>query len=163
MIRFNATVIAALVLAASPVLAQTTPPQAPVRAATPPSTPTPGSEEWLRQRGESYSAAPDSEQNPAEVAQTVKLNAAIAARNAAADQADAEAVATFERESARWREETARLQTQQAQWEADAAAAEAARARYERDRAAWEAEVAACQRNPRSCVAPAGPKQVGGS
>ena len=92
------------------------------------------------------------------MAQTVKLNAAIAARNAAADQADAEAAAAFERQSAQWREDAARLETQRVQWEAEAAAAAAARARYERDRAAWEAEVAACQRNPRSCVVPTRPK-----
>jgi putative hemolysin len=112
----------------------------------------------LRLRGETYRAAPDSQQDPAEVAQTIKLNAEIAARNQATDRADAAAAAEFERQSAQWREETARLETERAQWEADAAAAEAARVRYERDLAAWEAEVAACQRNPRGCVVPARPK-----
>ncbi|HST92986.1 MAG TPA: cell wall hydrolase [Brevundimonas sp.] len=160
MIRFTAAATA-VVLAAAPVLAQTTPPQAPVRAAASPSSPAPGTEEWLRLRGETYRAAPDSEQDPAEVARTIKLNSEIAARNQAADRADAEAAATFERQSAQWREEAARLETQRVQWEADAAAAEAARLRYERDRAAWEAEVAACQRNPRGCVVPARPSQVG--
>lgn len=158
MTRFTTAAAAAAILAAAPVLAQTTPPQAPVQATSPSPTPAPGSEEWLRLRGETYRAAPDSEQDPAEVAQTIKLNAGIAARNQAADRADAEAAAAFERQSAQWREEAARLETQRVQWEADAAAAEAARARYERDRAAWEAEVAACQRNPRSCVVPARPK-----
>lgn len=151
MTRFMSIAVTALLLAAAPVLAQTTPPQAPVQTTRPaPATaPTPGSDEWLRLRGESYSAAPDAEQDPAEVAQTIKLNAEIAARNAAADRADAAAAAAFERDSARWREETARLETQRVQWEAEAAAAEADRVRYERERAAWEAEVAACRRDPR--------------
>jgi hypothetical protein len=155
--RFTVSAAALLMLASAPVLAQTTPPQTPSRT-TPQSAPAPGSEEWLRQRGETYSAAPASEQDPAEVARTIKLNAAIAARNQAAEQAEAEAATAFERQSAQWRDETARLETQRAQWEADAAAAEAARLRYERDRAAWEAEVAACQRNPRACVTPTPPK-----
>ncbi|RZJ04199.1 MAG: cell wall hydrolase [Brevundimonas sp.] len=144
----------AILLAAAPVLAQTTAPQATVLGKVQASTaPAPaGSEEWLRQRGESYSAAPDAEQNPAEVAETIRLNAEIAARNDAAERAEAESTATFERESARWREETARLETQRVQYEADLAAANAARAAYERAQAAWEAEVAACERARRVCV-----------
>jgi len=144
----------AILLAAAPVLAQTTAPQATVSGKVQASTaPAPaGSEEWLRQRGESYSAAPDAEQNPAEVAETIRLNAEIAARNDAAERAEAESTATFERESARWREETARLETQRVQYEADLAAANAARAAYERAQAAWEAEVAACERARRVCV-----------
>lgn len=146
----------ALLLAAAPVLAQTTAPQATgsgkVQAPTA-SAPAPaGSEEWLRQRGETYSAAPDSEQNPAEVAETIRLNALIAARNNAAERAEAESQATFERQSAQWRAETARLETQRAQYEADLAAANAARAAYDRAMAAFEAEVAACQRARRTCV-----------
>ncbi|MDP3803452.1 cell wall hydrolase [Brevundimonas sp.] len=141
----------ALLLAAAPVLAQTTPPQAP-KVQTPAADPAPGSQEWLRLRGESYSAAPDSEQDPAEVAATIRLNAEIVARNDAAERAEIEGTAAWEAENARWRAETARLETQRAQWEADAAAAEAARLRYERERAAWEAEVAACQRSGRPCL-----------
>lgn len=152
MIRFTLAAGAALVLAATPVLAQTTRPQATVSGKPGPASTTPGSEEWLRQRGESYRSAPDAEQNPAEVAETIRLNAEIAARNAAAERAEAEAAATFERQSAQWREETARLETQRAQYEADLAASNAARAAYERARAAWEAEVAACERERRVCV-----------
>jgi hypothetical protein len=142
-------------LAGAPVPAQTTslqttPPQTP-RVQTP-AEPAPGSPEWLRLRGESYSAAPDSEQDPAEVAATIRLNAGIAARNDAAERAEIEAAAAWEAENARWRAETARLETQRAQWEADAAAAEAARLRYERERAAWEAEIAACRRSGRTCL-----------
>lgn len=142
----------ALLLAAAPVLAQTTAPQATASGKVQTSGAPAGSEEWLRQRGESYRAAPDSEQNPAEVAETIRLNAEIAARNAAAERAEAESQATFERESARWREETARIETQRVQYEADLAAANAARAAYERAHAAWEAEVAACERARRVCV-----------
>ena len=152
MIRFTLTVGISLLLAAAPVLAQTTPPQATVSAKVQSSNAAPGSEEWLRQRGESYSAAPDTQQNPTEVAETIRLNAAIAARNAAADQAEVAAVATYERESAQWREQTARLETQRVQYEADLTAANSARDAWERARAAWEAEVAACERARRVCV-----------
>lgn len=157
MTRFTLAAVTALLLAAAPVLAQTTPPQAPVQGkpslqTTAPAAPAPGSEEWLRLRGESYSAAPETQQDPAEVAETMRLNAEIAARNNAAERREIEGTAAWQAEDARWRAETARLETQRAQWEADAAAAEAARLRYERDRAAWAAEVAACERSPRSCV-----------
>jgi hypothetical protein len=152
MIRFTLAAGAALLLAAAPVLAQTTAPQTTVSGKAQSAGVTPGSEEWLRLRGESYSAAPDSEQNPDEVAETIRLNAGIAARNAAAEQAEAESAAAFERQNAQWREETARLETQRAQYEADLAAANAARAAYERARAAWEAEVAACERARRVCI-----------
>ena len=161
MTRFTLAAAAALLMATAPALAQTTRAQAPVQRTTPEQTtapaapassPAPGSEEWLRLRGESYSAAPEAQQDPAEVAETIRLNAEIAARNEAAERREIEGAAAWQAEDARWRAETARLETQRAQWEADAAAAEAARLRYERDRAAWAAEVAACQRSPRSCV-----------
>lgn len=162
MTRFTIAAATALLLAASPVIAQTTTPQARPQAtgkviAPTASTaaPTPGSDEWLRLRGESYSAAPEAEQDPVEVAETIRLNSEIAARNNAAERREIEGTAAWQAEDARWRAETARLETQRAQWEADAAAAEAARLRYERDRAAWAAEVAACQRSPRTCVTPA--------
>lgn len=145
MIRQTLIAAAALTLGAAPVLAQNAPA---------PANPEPGSEAWLRMRGETYSRAPDSEQNPAEVAATARLNAEIAARNSAADQAEAEASGSFEQRNAQWREETARLETERAQWEANAAAAKAAQAQWERDRAAWEAEVEACRRSGRVCVTP---------
>jgi hypothetical protein len=161
MTRFTVAAVTALLLAAAPVVAQTTRPQAPVQRTTPErttppaapaSSPAPGSEEWLRLRGESYSAAPEAQQDPDEVAETIRHNAEIAARNNAAERREIEGTAAWQAEDARWRAETARLETQRAQWEAEAAAAEAARLRYERDRAAWAAEVAACERSPRSCV-----------
>lgn len=160
MTRSTLAAATALLLVAAPVLAQTTPPQAPVHGTTgrttapaaPPAGPIPGSDAWLRLRGESYTAAAEAEQDPAELAETIRLNAGIAARNEAAERREIEAIAAWQAEDARWRAETARLETQRAQWEADAAAAEAARLRYERDRAAWEAEVAACERSGRVCV-----------
>jgi hypothetical protein len=144
MTRSSLIAAAALTLAAAPVLAQTAP-KTPAPADT-------GSQEWLRQRGEQYHRAPDSEQNPAEVAATVRLNAEIAARNDAAANAEAEAAAVYETGNASWRADTARLETERAQWEANVAAANAAQAQWERDHAAWEAEMAACQRAGRVCV-----------
>lgn len=145
MTRQTLIAAAALTMAAAPVLAQNAPA---------PANPEPGSEAWLRMRGEMYSRAPDSEQNPAEVAATARLNAEIAARNASAEEAEAEAAASFEQSNARWREETARVETERAQWEANAAAAKAAQAQYERDRAAWEAQIEACRRAGRVCIVP---------
>jgi uncharacterized small protein (DUF1192 family) len=166
MTRFALAATTALILAASPAVAQTTAPQttAPQAAGskasglTPAQSPArtaaaePGSEAWLRQRGETYSAASEAQQDPAEVAATAELNARIAARNAAAERTESESLAVFEAESARWRTEAARLETERAQWEADVAAANAARARYEREHAAWEAEMAACRRAGRVCL-----------
>ena len=143
MIRTTLTAAMALALAAVPALAQAQ------------SAATPGSEEWLRLRGEQYHRAPDSEQNPAEVAATARLNAEIAARNAAAAEAEVEGGAAFEERNAQWRTETARLETERAQWEANVAAANAARAQWERDNAVWEAEMAACRASGRVCVMPA--------
>ena len=167
MTRFALAATTALILAASPAVAQTTAPQttAPQAAGskasglTPAQSPArtaaaePGSEAWLRAvRGETYSAASEAQQDPAEVAATAELNARIAARNAAAERAESESLAVFEAESARWRTEAARLETERAQWEADVAAANAARARYEREHAAWEAEMVACRRAGRVCL-----------
>lgn len=162
MSRFALSAAAVLLLAAAPAVSQTTPPRVPAQKTSPqisPQTsdpaaasPIPGSDEWLRLRDESYTARTDAEPDPAEVAATASLNAGITARNADAERREAEGLAAFEAENARWRAETARLETQRAQWESDAAAAAAARARYERERAAWEAEMAACRRSGRTCL-----------
>lgn len=139
MIRTTLTAAVALALAAVPALAQSA------------GSPTPGSEEWLRLRGEQYHRAPDSKQNPAEVAATARLNAEIAARNAAADEADAQARAAYEQANARWREESARAEAQRSQWQADSTASGSAQAQWARDHAAWEAEMAACRAAGRVC------------
>lgn len=161
--RLSLTCLAALMLAVGPVAAQTakptattpaTPRTAPTAPQAPAAMPAPGSDEWLRLRGETYHSAPESAQDPAELSATAKLNEGIAARNAAAEEAEAREQARFDSESQRWREEAARTSTARAQWEADVAAADAARARYERERAAWEAEVAACRASGRTCITP---------
>ena len=59
MIRFATATVAALLLTAAPVGAQTTPPQTPGKTAAAISDPTPGSEEWLRLRGERNLEASD--------------------------------------------------------------------------------------------------------
>jgi hypothetical protein len=156
MTRFTLACAAALTLAAAPVFAQSARQDA--ASADPKSAqPAPGSDEWLRLRGESYRAAPDSEQTPEELAATSKLNASVAASAEAAERADADAQAAFEAESERWRAEASRASTAQAQWEADVAAAEAARVQWERDQARWEREVAACRASNRTCIVPPAP------
>ncbi|HYD28517.1 cell wall hydrolase [Brevundimonas sp.] len=156
MIRSSLIAAAALTVAAAPALAQTAPQTAAQTAhqtASPsPGSAAPGSQEWLRARGEAYNRAPDSEQDPAEVEATARLNAEIAARNAKAEQSEADGQSAYEQENARWRQETSEIATRRAQWEADTAAANAARAQWERDNAAWEAEMAACRRSGRICV-----------
>ena len=153
----TATAIA-LGLLAGPSLAQTKPgmPAPAPRAAAPvapaAASPTPGSEEWLRQRGESYHSAPESEQDPAEVATTAKLNAEIAARNEAAAALERDERAGQSRAQANYEEDVADAERAQRQWEADTAAAQA---RYERERAAYEAAVQACERaGGRNCRSP---------
>ena len=136
---------AALMFVTLPVAAQTAP-------AAPQSASGPGTEAWLRLRGETYSAAPDSEQDPAEVSTTARLNAEVAARNVAADAQDAENAATYEAEMARSSAEAAAFETRRAQYEAELAVAAAARAAYDRARAAWESRMAACERARRVCV-----------
>ena len=157
MTRLSLACAAALLLAAAPVVAQSAKPSSAPVATPQVVQPTPGSEEWLRQRGESYSAAPDSQQNPEELAATSKLNSSIAASAEAAERADAAARAAFEAESEAWRQDTARNSTARAQWEADVAAAESARLQWERDHARWEADVAACRRSNRTCIVPPAP------
>ncbi|GAA0646216.1 cell wall hydrolase [Brevundimonas lenta] len=162
MIRTTLACLAVLSLAAAPAMAQSTKP-----VATPAQTtaavaaePAPGSAEWLRMRSESYEAdqATDAEQDPAELAATIKLNSSIVAGNAAAERSEVEAQAAFEAQNERWRAENARSNTARAEWEANVAAADSARARWERERAAWEAEVAACRASGRVCITPDAPK-----
>ncbi|WP_291838077.1 cell wall hydrolase [Brevundimonas sp.] len=153
MIRIVLTCITALTMAAAPAVAQAAKPVAEPQAAAP----APGSDEWLRLRGETYHSAPESAQDPAEISATAKLNESIAARNAAAEQAEAADQARFDSETQRWEADSARSSTARVQWEADVAAANAAQAQWERDRAAWEAEVAACRASRRPCITPAAP------
>lgn len=144
MIRFSLTAAMVLSLAAAPVAASI--PRQDV--------PAPGSDAWLRLKGETNRQAPDSEQDPAELAATARLNAEIAARNAAAAETEAEAQAAWEQADETWRAEAARAETERAQWEANNAAYLAAQAQWERDTAAWEARMAACRASGRICVTP---------
>ena len=144
----TAAALAALMMVAAPALAQTAKPTDAPQA----TAPTPGSEEWLRQRGESYHSAPESAQDPAEVTATAKLNEGIAARNDAAEQADAAEENRFNSENQRWQDDAARSNTARVQWEADVAASNAAQAQWERERAAYDAEVAACRASGRRCI-----------
>ncbi len=152
MSRTVLTCIAALTMAVPPAMAQSAKPQAAPQPAPQAEAPTPGSEEWLRQRGETYHSAPESAQDPVEVSATAKLNEGIAARNDAAEQAEAAEHARFNSENQRWQDDTARSNTARVQWEADVAAANAAQAQWERDRAAYDAEVAACRASGRRCI-----------
>lgn len=147
MIRLILNAAVAVTLVAAPAVAGAAPQTPPAARVEP------GSDQWLRLRGEAYDRAPENVQDPAEVAATARLNADIAARNAAAAEAETEAAASWEEQNARWREEAARLETERVQWEANTAAANAAQAQWERDNAAWEAEMAACRRAGRVCVA----------
>ena len=149
--RLGLACMAALMLAAAPAVAQTAKPVAEPQA----TAPAPGSDEWLRQRGETYHSAPESAQDPAEISATAKLNESIAARNAAAEQAEAADQARFDSETQRWQADSARSSTARVQWESDVAAANAAQAQWERDRAAWEREMAACRAAGRRCALPA--------
>ena len=115
MIRITLTAAMVLGLAAAPVAAQTAP--------SPQTSPTPGSEAWLRLKGETNRQAPDSKQIPAEVAETARLNAEITARNTAAAEAEARAQAEYEEANAAWRAEAARLEAERARWEAGNTAA----------------------------------------
>lgn len=140
--------------------AQDEPGMAPAPAAKAPPTqsgpvaPAPGSEEWLRQRGEAYHSAPESAQDPAEVEATGRLNADIVARNEAAAGLESEEQGEYERAEARYRQDLVEAEEARRRWEAETAAAEA---RWRRDRAAWEARVRACeQAGGRNCRPPEG-------
>lgn len=155
MTRLTLACAAALTLACAPAFAQTKPTAQPPQS----TQAAPGSDAWMRQHGETNANAPMSEQDPAELAATAKLNAGIVANNEAAEQAEAADQARFsaeqsrfETDNERWQADTARAATARAQWEADVAASNAAQAQYERDRAAYEAELAACRARGSRCV-----------
>ena len=122
-------------------------------AQTAPQTSATSQEAMLRAKGETYHRAPDSKQNPSEVTETQRLNAAVAARNEAADrhdavvaQSNAQQQAAYEAERAQYQEERALTEAEQAA-EARAIAAFNAdqRARYEKAMADWRATTQACR------------------
>ncbi|MBN8528968.1 MAG: cell wall hydrolase [Caulobacterales bacterium] len=162
------TVLAMIMSAAVPALAQTTPPATPttpgiVSKAVDPYAPTDPDEleAWLRARGEAYYRAPDARQDPAELAQTASLNAEIAANNDRAEAQEQSNVADYEAAKVKYdaavsahRAAAAEAATAQANYEADLRASQAAQAQYERDQAEWRRRVAACERGDRSACAP---------
>lgn len=156
--KFALTACLAALTFAAPVLAQTKPgvqaPSSSAKAA--PAAPAAGSEEWLRQRGEAYHSAPESAQNPAEVAETGRLNAEITARNEAAAALEAEQQAEHARAEARYRQDVEEADAARRQWEADKAASDAAQAEWQRSREVWENMVRACERSGRRDCRPAG-------
>lgn len=116
---------------------------APVQGTAPADSPVPGSEEWDRQRGETYRPVPDSRQNPAELAATSKLNAGIIIQNEDAARAEAEIIASNDAAQESWQAESAQIDADNARIAADNAAAES---RYQRDMALYEESVRACER-----------------
>ncbi|WP_339873987.1 cell wall hydrolase [uncultured Brevundimonas sp.] len=134
-----------LVAAAAPTLAQTPPqPESAAELAR------------LQALGETYHRAPDTAQDPDELAATAKLNAMIAAHNEAVARQEAADTAAQAEAEARYRAEAAAAATLQANYEADQRTAAAARAEYERARATWEAMIRACEASGRrDCRAPA--------
>lgn len=143
---------AALIVAFTGVPAsaqQAKPTPATAQSTAPADTPVPGSEEWERQRGETYRAVPDSRQDPAEVAATVELNAGIIAQNEAAAEAEAATIAANDAAREAWQAETARIEADNARIAAENAAAQE---RYQRDMALYEQSVRACeQAGGRNC------------
>lgn len=132
------TATAALALAAGPVLSQSAAPSVDAQ---------------LRARGEEYHRAPDTEQNPAEVTATQRLNTAVAVRNDIADQteqADAEAVLDANVAArAEYSEDVAETRAENARRRAETRAAGAfnaeQQARYEKAMVDWRATVRACE------------------
>lgn len=146
MIRTAFTAAAAALIAGA-AFAQTAP------KATPEDPRSPDMQAYLQARGETYSRAPDAEQNPVEVATTAKLNATVAARNDDAERSEQESQAAHDSDAARIdaeaRDQEARYATARAEYEANVRAAEAARADYDRAQATWEGLVRACEASGR--------------
>lgn len=144
----TATLVAAVL--GTPALAQQAKPiPAPAQSSAPADTPVPGSEEWERQRGETYRTVPDSRQDPAEVAATIRLNAGIVAQNEAAAEAEVATIAANDAVREAWLAESAQIEADNARIAAENAAAQE---RYQRDMALYEQSVRACeQAGGRNC------------
>lgn len=165
MVRPSVLAAAVLIAVAAPALAQTTPPVAGQTApkAVDPYAPTDPVEleAWLRARGEAYHRAPDSQQDPAELAATASLNAGIADANARAEAEDQANSAAYVAAQAKhqaalsaYEDAASSAATAQANYDADMRAHQAAQAQYERDQAEWRRRVAACEAGVRSACAP---------
>ena len=148
---------AALALTAGTVLAQAMP------QATPPAAPSPGTasgplvlDAQLRAKGEAYHRAPDAAQNPVELSVTQRLNADVAARNAAADRQEGTAgarnaadEAAYQADLARYHEDVADTDAENADRAAEARAVAAfnadQHARYDKAMADWRGTMRACE------------------
>ena len=153
MSRSVSPAIAALALGAAlalPVMAQQAKSApASVQTTTAADSPVPGSEEWDRQRGETYRPVPDSRQDPAELATTSKLNAAMTTRNEEAARTEADIIASNDAAQESWQAQTAQIEADNARIAAENAAAQE---RYQRDIALYEQSVRACeQAGGRNC------------
>lgn len=145
-----ATAALGVAVLGAPALAQQAKPMpAPVQSTAPADTPVPGSEEWERQRGETYRTVPDSRQDPAEVAATIKLNEGIVAQNEAAAEAEVATIAANDAVREAWLAESAQIEADNARIAAENAAAQE---RYQRDMVLYEQSVRACeQAGGRNC------------
>ena len=145
--------VLALALAASPAVAQSAPQTAPQGASQ--TRPSAGPDALLKARGEAYHRAGDDKQTEEELRATRALNDEIAAQNALADKADADARLDYDAALAR-HEIAVRQGEEQAR--AAAEATRAAQDQYDRDYAAWREQVRLCQSGVRAaCGTPVGP------
>lgn len=140
--RHLAPLVAAALALSSAATAQT--PPAPAQDPTDART-----QAELLARGQAYSRAPDSEQDPAEVAETVRLNQQIVANNDRAAAVEAKAEAGAEASFAAGQVIEAQNVEAEARYQAEVDAYEARRIEYERARATWEGLIAACERSGR--------------
>ena len=152
--------VLALAVAASPAVAQSAPQTRPYagpdayrdqRALPDPAD----RDALLKARGEAYHRAGDDKQTEEELRATRALNDEIAAQNALADKADADARLDYDAALAR-HEIAVRQGEEQAR--AAAEATRAAQDQYDRDYAAWREQVRLCQSGVRAaCGTPVGP------
>lgn len=137
---------AAAVMAASLILIAGA---APALAQTPPQPESAAEVARLQALGETYHRAPDTAQDPDELAATAKLNAMIAAHNEAVARQETTDTAAFAEAEARYRTEAAAAATLRANYEAEQRTAAAARAEYDRALSTWETMIQACEASGR--------------
>ncbi|CAN5263321.1 hypothetical protein BH10PSE2_BH10PSE2_15090 [soil metagenome] len=112
----------------------------------------------LEARGETYSRAPDAEQDPSEVDLTRRLNAEVAAQDALADAQERADQAQHAADVAEYKDASADVAAENDRRGIDADINAQSRAeydvdqqvRYDRAMADWRATVAACQRGERA-------------
>ncbi|GEM_PF-276773 len=124
----------------------------------------------LELKGETNAPAPDSEQNPAELSITARLNSEVAARDELADQTDRANQAAYARSQSEYKEAVADRQAEIERQAIDTQINAQSRAeynaeqedRYQKAMADWRATVAACDRGDASrCRAGSMPARPG--